>query len=720
MKEKTLVLRRTTTTDNTNSRSRQRRALWFSGSSGGAVGEGGTVIPPASSTTATTATTTQRMTMSNMVVSTVTVLTCLCLVVVLHQVVSLWQFNDTEQGLYSYVYSSMATQQQQQQQQQHSTQPSSSSALRASKNHRNFVIIVLGMNRFASMERLLHSLQKSEYGHHTVDIILCFDRPNDASTSIRTWYQQVEALHSALANTWKHGTVSMTVANESMGLRQAWLQAWNPILSIDNNNNSTTTQHDQTQQPSPPRFIIFEDDIEVSPLWYQWIQGAHDAYETRSDLAGISLQRQTLVPLKSAANNKIPDNNGQPFLYRLVGSIGYSPKASAWRDFVDFAECALATDLDVSVPGLITSDWYNQLNKRTMWTQLFIYFCHHQQLSTLYMFPPHNLALAAHWREKGEHHGATQGRDFDLLELQRPTNMNNSSSSKTSTNTLTKIDDSSFTFQYPSHLVSLGWDAKPLKSQSVRSLVMSVAMGYRRPEFERFVLGLRKYYQGSIALLISSTASQDIKDLLRTNHVTFVETSERGGPRASLAWNRIIKSRYNFYQATCTVDMYDLCMMVDFRDVLFQADPFQHMTVPTRPTLHLYLHNILVNRWTLTEVAKCSGADPAWIKGQWLINAGGIIASPSVIANISNINKVFGPACDDQVALNLAVYGNKLDEITETIIHKQGTGSINNAAWGGEFRTDSQQRILNHNCLPSPVVHQFDVIESTRQASKQG
>jgi len=78
------------------------------------------------------------------------------------------------------------------------------------------------------------------------------------------------------------------------------------------------------------------------------------------------------------------------------------------------------------------------------------------------------------------------------------------------------------------------------------------------------------------------------------------------------------------------------------------------------------------------------------------------------MANISGLYRMFGYKCDNQVALNLAVYGKKLYGANDIVMHKQGEGSINNAAWGGVFQKDSRQRILNHNCFPSPVVHQFD------------
>lgn len=287
------------------------------------------------------------------------------------------------------------------------------------KNDPSFQIIILTMDRFHALERLIQSLLASEYLDDKVDLIIRFDLPKNPTDE---WRARVETFKANL--NWNVGDVHVSMSEQNMGLRQAWLSAWRP------------------SSPSE-RAIIFEDDIEVSPVWYKWIKGAHDNYASRDDIVGFSLQRQTLVPLKEKRENKIDDNGGRPFLYKLVGSIGYAPVASKWIEFLDFAECALANDMSVSTPELITSDWYRALDKRTMWTQLFIYFCKHSNLYTLYAFPSQSLALAAHWREKGEHFARTGGRDFELVGR-----------------------SSTWAIEFPENLPKLEWDARPVSDPS--------------------------------------------------------------------------------------------------------------------------------------------------------------------------------------------------------------------------------------------------------------
>ena len=351
------------------------------------------------------------------------------------------------------------------------------------------------MNRFASLQRLLDSLMASDYNNvngsgDVVDLVVRLDRPKKVTDD---WGASVQALARNITSSWKQGCVRVVVAESNMGLRQSWLSAWRPSPSTDD------------------RAIILEDDITVSPVWYRWLSGAVSAYHNRStDIAGISLQRQKLVPNKTAATNAaIPDNNGRPFLYKLVGSIGYAPTPGIWLDFLDFAECALATNLSVATPGLITSDWYDVMDKTGMWTQLFVYFCQVRNLYTLYVFPPNNQALATHWREKGEHSDATMGRDFALVE--RAVALATSSSSSSSSS-----PPSSLLLDYPVDLIRLDWDARPVSPPVVvRTLLLSAAVGYELKEFERVVPNIRQHYHGDVALLVWQNAPPEVFALVK-------------------------------------------------------------------------------------------------------------------------------------------------------------------------------------------------------------
>ncbi|CAD7971554.1 unnamed protein product [Amoebophrya sp. A25] len=131
------------------------------------------------------------------------------------------------------------------------------------------------------------------------------------------------------------------------------------------------------------------------------------------NLAGITLQRHQLIP--KGGESRTLSNGGAPFLFRLVGSIAFSPNPIHWRVFVKWIRHANWRAFDVAVPGLVTTAWWKQLDRRTMWTQHFIFFCEKYNLFTLYITAHRAKALAVHWRERGEHIRAAQGPDATLV-----------------------------------------------------------------------------------------------------------------------------------------------------------------------------------------------------------------------------------------------------------------------------------------------------------------
>ena len=161
-------------------------------------------------------------------------------------------------------------------------------------DNERFQVHILTMNRAKSLHRLLDSLEKADYASARVELHIHIDKSIDNGGCVKI----------AESFDFSHGNVTIKVAEQNNGLRNAWFQAWSPQ---DNE-----------------RAIIFEDDIEVSPQWYLWLIKAWEEYGERDDLAGISLQRQTLVPQKPHKQMEIVNDN-EPFLYRLVGSIGFSP-----------------------------------------------------------------------------------------------------------------------------------------------------------------------------------------------------------------------------------------------------------------------------------------------------------------------------------------------------------------------------------------------------------
>lgn len=269
-----------------------------------------------------------------------------------------------------------------------------------------FAITILTMNRMASLRRLLVSLEGSDYDGDSVKLVIKVDYSDS----------QDEVVDMATAFVFSHGLKTVEAAPTHMGLRGAWFEAWTPRDSI---------QHG----------IILEDDVEVSPRWYVWLRAAWAAYGGHTDIAGVSLQRQTFVAKEPHSWDAEIVNDHQPFLYLLVGSYGFSPNPIHWKRFITWVHSIDLATYDVSIPGLRTSDWWKSGRTGHNWTQYFIYYCNIHDVYNLYVNLPNNETLVAHHREKGEHQTTTLGRDFDLA---------------------VQVD-----LSFPKTLVKYGWDGKP-------------------------------------------------------------------------------------------------------------------------------------------------------------------------------------------------------------------------------------------------------------------
>ena len=83
---------------------------------------------------------------------------------------------------------------------------------------------------------------------------------------------------------WPHGRLNITIREVNIGLAHLWYEAWDP--AVDNE-----------------LCFIFEDDVEVSPLFFEWAVGAAEKYYTRAvkfahwELQVIRCQHMSLAEL---------------------------------------------------------------------------------------------------------------------------------------------------------------------------------------------------------------------------------------------------------------------------------------------------------------------------------------------------------------------------------------------------------------------------------------
>jgi hypothetical protein len=268
-------------------------------------------------------------------------------------------------------------------------------------------VIVLTMNRDASLTRLLNSLTKSEYDGDRIDLDVWVDHPPEgAKPSAHEETDRVVA--AARACEWPHGVRSIYTRTRNAGLYEQWIYTWN------------------VTDESTEAVVILEDDLEVSEKYYLWLKRARAAYASDPSIAALTLQRGELRPrqIRGVATGKLRVNARHPvFKYQLLGTWGFAPQKAAWLEFRAWYEEMRAKKAKPYVDHLMTTDWYKAQEKAaggevatTMWSQWFIKFSDVKHYFTLYANLADGTTLATNWREGGMHYSnKPPSRDFSTF-----------------------------------------------------------------------------------------------------------------------------------------------------------------------------------------------------------------------------------------------------------------------------------------------------------------
>lgn len=287
-------------------------------------------------------------------------------------------------------------------------------------------VVVLTQRRADGLRRILTSLEATEAPKNaTIDVQISIDcgmlpksqRDHAAVVTVaREW-----------VGTWSRGIALVVEHKNWLGVRQHW-------LSISQ---------------GAERLLIVEDDVRLSPAWYEFLSMA-EAIEPLSS-AGISLQRQ---------GHRLDEYKDEPKLHRLylddqlylfahVGAWAFSPNPEAWRHFRkwfyhlrdpnDYRAWSTAVDglpLDANRRPLyretLVSRWYRDSIRASrgdnflihtarpdaMWTAHFDCFCATHSLLVLHAsFGRNKYAFAVSYRDDGEHFRGLAKPDARLVDM---------------------------------------------------------------------------------------------------------------------------------------------------------------------------------------------------------------------------------------------------------------------------------------------------------------
>lgn len=167
----------------------------------------------------------------------------------------------------------------------------------------DIAIVVVGYNRPDSIEQLLQSLMRADYGKDQVDLVISLDKGQ----------RQQDIVSVAEAFDWIHGEKVLRVFSERQGLRNHIIQC-----------GDLTEKYDAV--------IVLEDDLMVSPFFYSYVKQSVAYYAGDDHIAGISLYKHQTHP---GVNRPFePANNGfDVYIQQFAMSWGQCWTKKMWEAF---------------------------------------------------------------------------------------------------------------------------------------------------------------------------------------------------------------------------------------------------------------------------------------------------------------------------------------------------------------------------------------------------
>lgn len=260
-----------------------------------------------------------------------------------------------------------------------------------------YKVVVFTYNRPDGLRRILRSLLTARYPRGaSVALSILVDAPKDKHDNLQgsgpASAARLETLEIVRGFKWPHGALTVHRRQVNVGLKRNILEAWYP--SAD----------------GAEMCAFFEDDIEVSPYWFDWVVAAVDRYyfddangnSHRAKLLGISLYRPVHDEL--SRRGCVVSNNNEPFLLQQPCSWGavYFPRAwRAFRDWYDEFDAGGADPRVVTAKGGEPDS--NTWPRQSSWKKYLIKRMHEEGLAMVYPNLPQRAVFATNHLMKGEH-----------------------------------------------------------------------------------------------------------------------------------------------------------------------------------------------------------------------------------------------------------------------------------------------------------------------------
>ncbi|GAB1603876.1 uncharacterized protein LOC115218871 isoform X2, partial [Argonauta hians] len=249
-------------------------------------------------------------------------------------------------------------------------------------------LIVIVYNRADSVTKCLTALNKAHYFNDKVHIDVWIDRSKNGIIDPLTY-------KAASKFNFEHGTYKVHNQTTHAGIYGQWINTWQP------------------PKDSKEIAVIIEDDINLSPYFYQYLKAAHKKYRDYQSINGFALQGANMKHGGMPGQLMAPEGN-TVFLYPILGTWAFSPKINNWIAFKEwFYRNSPNPEFIPRVPNILPTKWYE--NGRTegninpkMWSMWHIYYAYLHNEVTLYKNSPDKKSFSANRLEKGLHYSGGQ------------------------------------------------------------------------------------------------------------------------------------------------------------------------------------------------------------------------------------------------------------------------------------------------------------------------
>ena len=174
------------------------------------------------------------------------------------------------------------------------------------QNKYKIPIVVAAYNRPDSLKRILHGISRAEF-NKKVELIISIDPSKNK-----------EVLKEAENFQWIYGEKTIIRHENHLGLRNHILACGDIALKNDG-------------------VIVLEDDLYVSPQFYNYVQQAVDFYQDKKGICGISLYNHTLFETAYLPFKPIEDGFDN-YLLHIPCSWGQCWTKEQWRTFKEWYE----------------------------------------------------------------------------------------------------------------------------------------------------------------------------------------------------------------------------------------------------------------------------------------------------------------------------------------------------------------------------------------------